>query len=254
MKSAVGGVTKSQLIRVFKEEYRVTDQQIDQMIKLCSFRSRPPQIDYKKFYNSPITKRGKQIYFPFTQIYTVDNFIQKEECTHLISLINGSLRPSTVSDETDSCAVSNYRTSQTSDLHYFSDPLYLSLDQKISEILGFKPFFGEIMQAQKYLPGQYYKEHWDFFCPQTKEYKVYCEWMGQRTWTGMVYLNDVEEGGETYFKYLKLKIKPKQGTLVAWNNLYQNGIPNLKTMHEALPPKSGDKYVITKWFRSWSLI
>ena len=29
--------------------------------------------------------------------------------------------------------------------------------------------------------------------------------MGQRTWTTMIYLNDVEEGGETYFKYLNLK-------------------------------------------------
>jgi prolyl 4-hydroxylase len=70
----------------------------------------------------------------------------------------------------------------------------------------------------------------------------------------MVYLNDVEAGGETYFKHLNLKIKPQQGTLIAWNNLYKNGLPNLKTMHEAFPPVSGSKYVITKWWRSWSLI
>ena len=30
--------------------------------------------------------------------------------------------------------------------------------------------------------------------------------------------------------------------------------PNYKTLHEALPPISGDKYIITKWWRSWSLI
>ena len=86
------------------------------------------------------------------------------------------------------------------------------------------------------------------------EFKTYCEWMGQRTWTTMVYLNDVEEGGETYFKHLKLKIKPQKGLLLAWNNLFFNGIPNYKTLHEALPPISGDKYIITKWWRSWSLI
>jgi len=78
--------------------------------------------------------------------------------------------------------------------------------------------------------------------------------MGQRTWTSMIYLNDVEEGGETYFKHLKLNVKPKQGMLIAWNNLYKNGMPNFKTMHEALPPISGKKYVITKWWRSWQLI
>lgn len=254
MKAAVGGVTKSQLIRVFQEKYGFTDQEINQVIRLCAFKSKPKHIDYKALYNSPITSKGTQIFFPFTQIYTIDKFISKEECEKLSLIINTKLRPSTVADDTDSCAVSNYRTSQTADLHYFDDSLYLEIDRRISEAIGLKPFLGEIMQAQKYQPGQYYKEHWDFFSPTTKEYRVYCEWMGQRTWTAMVYLNDVEEGGETYFKHLKLKIKPKQGTLIAWNNLYKNGVPNLKTMHEALPPISGDKYVITKWFRSWSLI
>ena len=75
--------------------------------------------------------------------------------------------------------------------------------------------------------------------------------MGQRTWTAMVYLNDVESGGETRFKFLNKSFKPKRGQLLLWNNLYKNGIPNFKTLHEALPPISGDKYVITKWFRSW---
>ena len=78
--------------------------------------------------------------------------------------------------------------------------------------------------------------------------------MGQRTYTFMCYLNDVEEGGETNFIALNKKFKPKQGTAVIWNNLYRNGIPNPKTLHEACPPVSGDKYVITKWFRSWPLI
>jgi prolyl 4-hydroxylase len=110
------------------------------------------------------------------------------------------------------------------------------------------------MQGQRYALGQYYKQHCDYFKPLTKEYKTYCEWMGQRTWTFMIYLNDVEEGGETYFKHLKLKIKPEQGTAVIWNNLYRNGLPNPKTLHEALPPVSGKKYIITKWFRSWSLV
>ena len=70
----------------------------------------------------------------------------------------------------------------------------------------------------------------------------------------MVYLNDVKEGGETYFKYLNAKIKPRKGTLITWNNLFKNGKVNRKTMHEALPPTSGEKYIITKWWRSWPLV
>jgi hypothetical protein len=133
-----------------------------------------------------------------------------------------------------------------------TDEVYV--DNKIADFMGLNPFLGETMQAQKYAPEQYYKEHYDYFCPLSREFKTYTEWMGQRTWTFMLYLNDVEEGGETLFKHLKLKIKPTAGKAVVWNNLYSSGIPNPKTMHEALPPISGDKYVVTKWWRSWPLI
>ena len=70
----------------------------------------------------------------------------------------------------------------------------------------------------------------------------------------IIYLNDVEEGGETYFKFLNLKIKPEPGLAIFWNNLYSFGWPNFKTMHEALPPTKGKKYILTKWYRAWSLI
>jgi prolyl 4-hydroxylase len=72
------------------------------------------------------------------------------------------------------------------------------------------PFLGETLQAQKYEPGQYYKEHHDYFDLWTKEYKTYTEWMGQRTWTFMCYLNDVEEGGETDFPQLEKSFTPKK--------------------------------------------
>ena len=108
------------------------------------------------------------------------------------------------------------------------------------------------MQAQKYEVENTIKNIM-IFSPFNHEYKTYCEWMGQRTWTTMIYLNDVKKGGETILN-IEIKIKPEKGLLIAWNNLFFNGIPNYKTLHEALPPISGDKYIITKWWRSWSLI
>ena len=254
MHAAVGGVSKAQLDRTFKTEHKCTEAEIDQILRLCSFKSKPNYVDYRSFYNLPITRKAKRIYYPFTQLYVYDDFLSQEECQRLTAIIDQNLRPSTVSDPNDECVVSEYRTSKTADLNYFDDPFYLGIDRRITDLLELSPFLGETMQAQRYEPGQYYREHWDFFMPTSKEYKIYCHWMGQRTWTTMVYLNDVMEGGETYFKHLKLRVKPKQGTLLAWNNLYKNGIPNLKTMHEACPPISGNKYVITKWWRSWSLI
>ena len=252
--AALSGASKTQIVRTFKDSYKLNNDQIDTLVKVCKFKEKPKKINYWDFYNNPLKNKCKKLNYPFTQVYAFDNFLSSEECKEIISIISKDLKPSTVADLNDTCLVTDYRTSKTAPMSHFHDDFYLQIDAKISSLLELQPFLGEVMQAQKYNPGEYYKEHWDYFSPFEKEFKTYCEWMGQRTWTTMIYLNDVDQGGETYFKYLNLKIRPKEGLLIAWNNLFFNGFPNFKTMHEALPPISNDKYVITKWWRSWSLI
>ena len=73
---------------------------------------------------------------------------------------------------------------------------------------------------------------------------------GQRTWTVMIYLNDVQEGGQTIFHRLGKCYQPKAGLALAWNNLYVDGRLNRDTLHESLPVLGGTKWVITKWFRA----
>ena len=253
-KAAVSGVSKTQVASFFKKTHNIDDVEFKNFLKICNFKAKPSRIDYKYFYNLPVTQKTKRLAYPFTQIYICKNFLSPGTCQALMNLVDSRLRPSTVSNPTDDSIVSDYRTSQTADLNFFESDALMKLDQLITDYVGIKPYLGETLQSQKYNPGEYYKEHCDFFFPLSKEFKTYTEWMGQRTWTFMCYLNDVEEGGETYFKHLNLKIKPKQGTAVIWNNLYKSGLPNPKTLHEALPPISGNKYVITKWFRSWPLI
>ena len=254
-KGALSGVSKKQLLRSFKEYHDLNDREVNHIVQLCGFKKEPEWINYDAFYNIPITKKAEQIKFPFTQIYTYKNFLTKEECSTLIKFIDESVRASTIANDKDELITSDYRTSQTADLENFPNEIIFDLEERIADLLELDIFLGEGSQAQKYHPGEYYKEHWDFFLPtEKKQYDVYCEWMGQRTWTTMIYLNDVKEGGETYFKRLNLKIKPERGLLIAWNNLYKNGKPNWKTMHEALPPLKENKYIITKWWRSWALI
>ena len=70
----------------------------------------------------------------------------------------------------------------------------------------------------------------------------------------MIYLNDVEEGGETTFPNLGVSVTPQQGALLAWNNASPDGSPNMATLHAASAVVRGVKYVITKWYRTraWS--
>jgi hypothetical protein len=57
-------------------------------------------------------------------------------------------------------------------------------------------------------------------------------------WT--LYLNDVDEGGETEFLYYPKRIKPKTGRLIIWPASFTHA-------HRGNPPLSNDKYIITGW-------
>ena len=101
------------------------------------------------------------------------------------------------------------------------------------------------MQAQKYEVGvSITKNIMTSFLLLIMNLKRTVSGWGKEHGITMIYLNDVEEGGETYFKYLNLKIKPKKGLLLGGITLYINGFPNYKTMHEALPPIKGKNILL----------
>ena len=64
--------------------------------------------------------------------------------------------------------------------------------------------------------------------------------ISNRLLTWMVYLNDVEEGGETEFLYQSMRVKPKQGTLLIWPAAFTH-------THRGNPPLSNEKYIVTGW-------
>ena len=65
----------------------------------------------------------------------------------------------------------------------------------------------------------------------------------------MVYLSDVDKGGETDFKELSLKIIPKKGKLIIFKNcLSDNRTPHPKSIHAGLPVIEGEKYAFNLWF------
>ena len=63
----------------------------------------------------------------------------------------------------------------------------------------------------------------------------------------MIYLNDVEEGGETEWLYQQLKVKPKKNTAVIWPGSFTH-------LHRGNPPISGTKYILTGWFTPISMM
>jgi prolyl 4-hydroxylase len=179
------------------------------------------------------------------EIFAVGDFVDARECAHLIGLIDQVARPSHLTRDIEG----DYRTSYSGDVDRL-DPVVRAVERRLYDLTGIDASWGETIQGQRYHPGQQFKEHCDWFDTNHPYWADECASGGQRSWTGMVYLNDVEDGGVTAFTRLGVTIPPQAGALLLWNNNLPDGTVNWDTMHAALPVVSGVKYVITKWFRS----
>lgn len=183
------------------------------------------------------------------EIYKIENFLTQQECNELIKRIDRNNEPSKVSSDGEThSVVSSYRTSSTSNLNS-EDEFVREIDAKIVDKLATSDH-GETIQGQKYEPGQEFKNHTDYF--DGSAYDLHCtkQNLGNRSWTFMIYLNDVEEGGSTSFPNLGEKFTPKMGTAIVWKNTDVLGNPFVDTLHSGDPVIKGTKYIITKWFRN----
>ena len=180
------------------------------------------------------------------EIFAVGDFLSGEECARMRTLIDACARPSTVFDLDYS---SGYRTSFSGDVDP-QDPFVKKVNRRIDDLLGLDAEWGESIQGQRYLPGQEFQPHTDWFHPDTSYWNMEMSRGGQRSYTAMVFLNEVQAGGTTDFTELNISIEPKPGVLLAWNNADPAGVPNLATMHAGRPVLEGVKYVITKWYRT----
>jgi len=101
------------------------------------------------------------------------------------------------------------------------------------------------MQILRYQSGQYNNFHGDYIVEDT--YRR----MGGRILTFFIYLNDVEEGGETEFSRLSppIKVTPKKGTVLIWANV-QDKDPHKedeRTWHQGSVVVKGVKHAANLW-------
>ena len=182
---------------------------------------------------------------PRIELFDRPRFLPPELCTQLIALIDQDRRPSTIADPNGD---HYFRTSETCDLSP-EEPSVQDLEARLFALNGIDPAHGEPVQGQRYEAGQEFKAHTDYFEPNGQDFEKYCSVAGQRTWTFMIYLNEVEAGGATRFKVVDKLFRPETGKLVCWNNHRPDGTLNAATLHHGMKVRKGVKYVITKWYR-----
>jgi len=176
-----------------------------------------------------------------TPLYIIDDFLSAEECDGILRDTAGTLTPSTITRESED---KDFRTSKTA---FFTEKGSLpKIWQKGCDIMGIDKKWCESPQVQHYDVGQRFKAHQDYFHDNhDTEHLV----GGQRTWTLMVFLNNVEDGGETHFPTLDESIKPKKGRAAIWSSIGRDGLVDPRTLHAGTPVKAGYKDIITLWFR-----
>lgn len=178
-------------------------------------------------------------------IFGTLNFFTHDECQRLIKIVDSVAQPSAVFGES---GAESGRTSYSGDVAP-SDPFIKMIQRRIDDLMGIDPHFGETVQGQRYLPGQEFRAHFDWFDTNGSYWQSEGR-AGQRSWTVMAYLNAVEEGGSTDFPKVELSIPPQPGTLIIWNNMKPDGTPNPNSLHAGTPVVRGVKYVLTKWYRA----
>tara|TARA_Y100001973_G_C5131858_1_gene298217 strand:+ start:444 stop:1028 length:585 start_codon:yes stop_codon:yes gene_type:complete len=108
----------------------------------------------------------------------------------------------------------------------------------------------------RYKTGEEYKAHHDYF-GEIERFADTVAKDGDRLATALFILNGDCEGGETHFPYLdNLKIAPKTGRCIVWQNIFLLNILgepeisyNEDSLHAGLPVINGEKWIATKWIR-----
>ncbi len=175
-------------------------------------------------------------------IVVLDNVLSDQECNKLIEFSKDNLKRSKISSSGEG-EVNDIRTSSSMFFQGNENDILEKLEKRISAIMCIPIEHAEGIQILKYTPGQEYKAHFDFFNSASKAAK------NNRISTLVIYLNDVEEGGETYFPKLNLSISPKKGSAVYFEYFYNNEELNELTLHGGAPVIKGEKWVATQWMR-----
>ena len=175
-------------------------------------------------------------------IFIFDNFIDNSEeiiSAALKKAEDDGIYSATIIDKDSNIVKKEVRNTLIVDIspNFFNDVIWWLLAQKIWKCgdeygkhhkVGFSG-----MENPQFL---YYPQNEGFY-----EVHVDSDITIPRVFSSVLYLNDVEVGGETYFNKFDIAIKPVAGRLLMFPS-------NFAYSHGAKVPESGAKYCVVTWF------
>ena len=181
-----------------------------------------------------------------------DNYITKEECNRAIKLYEDQNKFNNTINRIDG-EQSPILLKQ--DKQFFANPEKLDIWWKELELMIFnfdvawKHYLKNTGAADAYGMALDSFKFTNLKIQKTLKTEGYHVWhvehgegfnVESRAFVFSVYLNDVEDGGETEFLHFSKRVKPKTGRIVIW----PAGFPYV---HRGNSPLSGEKYILTSW-------
>lgn len=184
------------------------------------------------------------------RLLTAKQFIPASWCHYIRALADPALTPADVHNAEQGRSVQPVRTSAHMSFGAVdTDPLLAIVSHRIARWTNTPVECGERTAVLRYRPGQQYRQHVDFFDPNTPSIWAEAERAGQRTITVLIWLNTDYTGGETDFPLIDIRHRGNLGDALAFWNVTPDGNPDLQTSHAGMPVQSGEKWIISKWIR-----
>lgn len=194
--------------------------------------------------------------------YLYRGFLRSAECDYIVQTSAPRLQKSTVVDnDTGKSVPSAIRTSDGSFIARGADEVIADIERRIAEWSHVPVEHGEGLQVLRYEVGQKYEAHMDAF---SDAFNQDDKKGGQRVATVLMYLSDVESGGETVFPLTSEKphegddafsacarrgvaVKARRGDALLFWSMDTSGKLDVKSTHAGCPVLSGVKWSATKW-------
>jgi hypothetical protein len=186
-------------------------------------------------------------------IETLADFLPLRICQYVTSMATPFLVRGKIVERDGQERVSGHRSNAVMNFGLGNSDFVLELvGLRTAKAADMPPENAEGLGVLHYLPGESYAPHIDYLV-ETPANAAQLAARGQRARTLLVYLNEGFEGGETEFPRIDLRFKPPAGGALIFHSVDAAGRGDPMTVHTGRPPTRGEKWVISKWFRTKAL-
>ena len=179
-------------------------------------------------------------------------FATLEECAHFMALVSADLRDPSRYARGHAYADAGLFDGEGVPLTPTNaDPVVRYVERRTAAALARPAADCEPFSVVRYLPGQQYKPHVDYFSADqlALNRERFGDLAGQRLATFLIYLRAPDRGGGTRYLDAGLTVDGAHGMAVLHWNCQPDGAPDLRTRHAGLPVEAGEKWLARKALR-----